>query len=118
MNASEAAFCNSSEREYPPEEWRITGELIRQIGKATTWQRVVEAGDALMAVSRMAKSMRDEDALHRQAAIRAADSQSAQVNQQAQPRSLICLGEHTWIGPPESCCPVCNRRASADAPKQ
>jgi hypothetical protein len=45
---------------YPPDEWRIAGELIRQIGSATTWQRVIEAGDALMNVSRMAKSLRDE----------------------------------------------------------
>lgn len=49
-------------REYPPEEWRITAQLVRLIGRAQTWQSAVEASDALGHIQRMAKSMRDEAA--------------------------------------------------------
>lgn len=96
-----AGLCNSSQQEYPPDEWRIAGELIRQIGTATTWQRVVEAGDALMTVSRMARSMRDERDHH------------AQAEGRRQVDNHVCLGGHRWTGTHDSCCPQCNRRASA-----
>lgn len=108
MSASAAAgFCNSTEREYPQDEWRISGELIRQIAKATTWQRVIEAGDALMTVSRIAQSMRDERDHHARA--------EATYQQRTEAQEWLCLGGHTWVGLPESCCPTCGRRASAHA---
>lgn len=74
-----AGNMNSAEREYPPDEWRISGELIRQIAAASTWQRVVEAGDALMTVSRIARSIRDERDYHARCA--AAASGKCQTNQ-------------------------------------
>lgn len=79
-----AACSNSSEREYPPDEWRIAGELIRQIAKATTWQRVIEAGDALMTVSRIARNMRDERDHH--------------AKSEAQTKPLQSVGD--WVSKP------------------
>lgn len=103
-------FSNSSEREYPPDEWRITGELIRQIGNATTWQRIVEAGDALMTVSRIAKSMRDERDHHN----------NAENSRRMSTKDWLCLGNHRWTGrgDGETCCPQCGRRPSTEAPAQ
>ena len=102
MTAQMAGNLNSSAQEYPPDEWRITGELIRQIGAATTWQRIVEAGGALMTVSRMARSMRDERDHHAQA-----ENNRSKVEEQ------ICLGGHRWMGIGQGCCPECGRRPSA-----
>lgn len=103
-----AADCgnlnSSAARDYPPEEWRITGELIRQIAKATTWQRVVEAGDALLHVGIMAQSMRSEHEYHARA-----EAGRTEVQE------WLCLGGHRWVGLPESCCPECNRRPSTHA---
>ncbi len=101
-NIMAAGNMNSAEREYPPDEWRIAGELIRQISAATTWQRVAEAGDALMTVSRIARSMRDERDHHAQT-----ETNRQRVEEQ------ICLGGHRWTGTGQSCCPECNRRPSA-----
>ncbi len=99
--AAAVGFSNSSERDYPPEEWRITGELIRQIAAAQTWQRIVEASDALMAVSRFAKGMRDDRDFHN-----SANASRTEVQE------WLCLGGHKWVGLPDSCCPDCNRRPS------
>lgn len=98
MTLQAAGNLNSSAREYPPDEWRISGELIRQIAAATTWQRVIEAGDALMTVSRIARSMRDERDHH----------------EGAEKRVWLCQGGHEWTGHISSCCPVCNRRPSTE----
>ncbi len=104
METPGAIGTNSTEREYPPDEWRIAGELIRQIGRATTWQRVIEAGDALMTVSRIARNMRDERNHHL-----AAEASRTQAQE------WLCLGGHKWVGLIDSCCPECNRRPSTHA---
>lgn len=103
--AAAGSINSSAGREYPPEEWRITGELIRQIGRAQTWQRVVEAGDALLHVGIMAKSMQAERDHHANAELR-----------RTVKKMWLCLGNHRWTGAPDSCCPECGRRPSTEAP--
>jgi hypothetical protein len=51
---------NPYNKDYPPDEWRITRQLVRMIGSAKTWQDMVEASDALFQVELRAKQMRDE----------------------------------------------------------
>lgn len=104
MEAAAGTSSDAATRDYPPEEWRITGELIRQIAKAQTWQRVVEAGDALMHVERMAASLRSDRDFH-----------AAAESQRTETQEWLCLGGHKWVGLPESCCPECNRRPSTHA---
>lgn len=110
MTAAIAGNLNSSAQENSPEEWRISGELIRQIGRATTWQRVIEAGDALMTVSRIASNMRSELDHHARCAAEA--SRNVKV--------WLCLGSHRWTGRADgdTCCPECGRRPSTEAPKE
>lgn len=99
MNMSSAAS------NYPPEEWQITRQLVRMIGNAPTWQNIVEASDALFHVQLMAKSLRSERDHH------------AAASQRTEAQEWTCLGGHTWVGLPDSCCPECDRRPSAHALK-